>query len=399
MQYRFVHLRILAMCLVGILSIMGHRSILAQSHVGTFVDSTRLQLRCKHVKPLITADREHYRYDPMPFQVTMSLTNTGAVNTDTVHARIIVPALLQLHDPDTPDSSAKMLLPAVLKPGEEGFVVWTLWHPIVATTREYLIGMWSWGDNVDSAYHEIRVLIPPLLEPRSLLAPTCITPDSLHFDTATWTYASNPFTVTLRCVNREGLPAYDASGFVYLPADVVLSDAGDTPRHAFPSPLNEWKSGDSVPAVQWNVTYTKKHPNDTFLDFKFVAGAKGYPGFPEDSVETWCRVRVPGVPPPVGCEEHFSDRVIRNGEASPISMLVFPDPTEGLLNVVADGLSANAARVTLTDLLGRMVLECTVIPVSGRVVTSIDLAPLPSGMYLIRIGNDHSTAARVVRRW
>jgi hypothetical protein len=205
--------------------------------------------------------------------------------------------------------------------------------------------------------------------------------------------------VQLRCVNREGLPAYDASGFVYLPADVVLSDGGDSLRRAFPSPLMEWTSGDSVPTVQWNVTYTKKHPYDSFLDFKFVAGARGYPGFPEDSVETWCRVRVPGVPPPVGCEEHFSDRAIRNREASPISMLVFPDPTEGLLSVDAEGLSSEAAHVILTDLLGRIVFECSLNPVSGRVVTSIDLAPLPSGMYMLRLSNDHNTAARVIHRW
>ena len=118
--------------------------------------------------------------------------------------------------------------------------------------------------------------------------------------------------VSLTCVNRGGLPATTVTGSLLLPPNVVLENPADSLRRIFPSPMNPWKPGDSVPVMKWSVRYTKKFRMDTELQFRFVVGGLGPTGLPTDTAESSCSVRVPGLPPLLACELILPDSLRLN---------------------------------------------------------------------------------------
>ncbi|MBL0176845.1 MAG: hypothetical protein IPP94_16550 [Ignavibacteria bacterium] len=274
-------------------------------------------LSCTATAPAINAVQGNQKYWPMPFEVTVTVLNEGGKRTDAVFARLVLPKELRFTNPDSPDRDAKRVFPSILDPGEQGSAQWYLWHPVTAVETTYTVGVWVWTSNADSSYCEVKVLIPRLETP--VLTPVCQVPDSLHYDPVLDRYDANPFDVTLRCTNTGALPATDVTGFMYLPRSVVLTNPGDSLRRAFPNPLLVWKPGDTVPSMKWNVTYTRKLRYDTYLDFKFVTGGVGPTGLPLDSVETWCRVRVPGLAPSFACVMHMPDSLPLNATKTDVT--------------------------------------------------------------------------------
>ncbi|MBI5648211.1 MAG: VWA domain-containing protein [Ignavibacteriae bacterium] len=327
-----------------------------------WVPSADAVLSCSAITPEIKADRVNTRYNPMPFDITVTVTNEGGKKSDSVFARIIVPADLRLYGPDAPNRNTKRVLPAILNPGQSGGVSWTLWHPITLTTKDYLVGIWVRTSNADSSYCEVKVIIPPLEAP--VLAPTCRMPDSLHFEENISAYVPNPFQVSLGCVNRGGLPATNVTGFIYLPANTVLANPTEPLRKSFPSPMNEWTPGDPFPAVTWDVTYTKKLRYDTYLDFKFVVGGVGPTGLPTDSVESWCRVRVPGLQPSFACDISMPDSISLNATETDVEPNPF-DVTYRVWNTSKQ--TATIATVTLQYPFGEGLTVSPGTPVTRNV--------------------------------
>ena len=299
-------------------------------------------LSCTATAPAIRANHANQRYVPMPFDLTVTALNEGGKRTDSVFARIVLPKELRLYGPEAPDRNSKRVLPSILNPGQQGGTTWTLWHPVTLAETTYTIGVWLRTANADSSYCEVKVLIPRLEMP--VLTPVCEAPDSLHYDPAFGRYTGNPFDVTLRCTNTGALPASDVTGFVYLPGNVVLTNPGDSLRSAFPNPLNVWKPGDPVPSMKWNVTYERKLRYDTELDFKFVTGGVGPTGLPLDSVETWCRVRVPGLEPSFACVMLMPDSLPLNATKTDVT----PNPFTVRFHVW--NTSAYAATIDMVDL-------------------------------------------------
>jgi hypothetical protein len=282
----------------------------------------RTAVACALSAPAITVDYVTWEYNPMPFTVNLSATNSGGWGTDSVYATIIVPKDLQLYGPDAPAKNTKPLQPAILDSGRQGGVSWTLWHPITLDTKTYKVGVWVKTSNADSSYCEVEVVIPSRDAP--VLSPRCATPDSLRFDTVTGSYDPNPFQMKLICVNRGGLPASNVTGFIYLPANVELADPLDSLRKTFnPSTMDEYKGG-AVPELTWNLRYTKILRYQTYLDIRFVVGGMGPTGIPTDSVEAWCRVRVPGVMPSVSCWFRLPDSLALNAEGTDVEPNPFP---------------------------------------------------------------------------
>ncbi|MBL0176844.1 MAG: hypothetical protein IPP94_16545 [Ignavibacteria bacterium] len=195
--------------------------------------------------------------------------------------------------PDAPGRYDKVVTPSLLQPGESGNASWTLWHPITLSDKEYVLRIWVRTSNALSSYCEVNIRIPKLEAP--VLAPECQLPDSLLMVESLDSYMPNPFEVTLTCTNRGGLPALGVTGFVYLPANTELADSTESLRKAFPSPMNEWRPGDTVPRVTWRVRYTSRPRIDEYPDFRFIVGGADDEQNPTDSVGTMCRMRVKGV--------------------------------------------------------------------------------------------------------
>lgn len=81
-------------------------------------------------------------------------------------------------------------------------------------------------------------------------------------------------------------------------------------------------------------------------------------------------------PPPLG--------LLGGGEIKIEEASLYPNPGEGLLNIKLGGQHEGFIRVF--DLNGRMILEEPLDPLSKK-DPSIDLRPLPDGVYVVRVGN------------
>lgn len=77
----------------------------------------------------------------------------------------------------------------------------------------------------------------------------------------------------------------------------------------------------------------------------------------------------------VGLNEKYLDHEI----------LVYPNPTDGILNVELSGFVSNEARLEVFDLMGRTVYNGTMNASKTYASSSIDLAGVPAGHYIVKV--------------
>jgi Mg-chelatase subunit ChlD len=266
-----------------------------------FIPPTEPILECVVDVPTITADNANVRYNPMPFPVTVTVTNTGGMRTDSVFATIIVPPDLKLAGADAPDNHTKRIMPSLLFPQQSGSVQWMVTHPASSVERQYVIQVWVKTTNADSSLCEAVVIIPPLEAP--VLAPRCKVPTALVFDENLDSYVPNPFTVTLTCVNNGKTTAENVTGTIILPPDMEFDPPGQQETKTFtPSTMGPWQLGDPIPELTWTVRWTKRYRYDVEPDFRFTVTGKNFAGIQLDSTEVHCRVPVPGLLPLFSCD-------------------------------------------------------------------------------------------------
>ncbi len=77
---------------------------------------------------------------------------------------------------------------------------------------------------------------------------------------------------------------------------------------------------------------------------------------------------------------------------------VFPNPTNGKLNVILEASDAQNAQLRICDITGRTVLQHNAICTSGSNIIILDMESLPNGYYLLVIDNGNaSSTMRVVK--
>jgi len=85
----------------------------------------------------------------------------------------------------------------------------------------------------------------------------------------------------------------------------------------------------------------------------------------------------------------YSDVVIAN---------VFPNPTNGKLNVILEASEAQNTQLSIRDITGRTALQQNVVCTSGSNTIILDMESLPNGYYLLVIDNgNYSSTMRVVK--
>lgn len=254
--------------------------------------------------PSLVVDWPNVRYIPMPFPLTVTVTNSGDALTDSVFASIIIAPDLTLAPGDS--LRTKPLEKARLFPSQQGKVEWLLYHPPTTVEKSYTIRVLVWSANADSVTCETTVKIPPLDWP--LLAPRDYVPDSLHFDESVNSYIPNPFTVRLTCVNNSSAPAYDVTGTLVLPPNVELMNPMDSLTKYFaPSPMGHWRPGDPVPTLTWIVRWVSRLRHEARPEFRFKVTGKTREGFLLDTIEVRSETRVPGLLPYFNCRLEIPD--------------------------------------------------------------------------------------------
>jgi|GEM_PF-688002 len=127
-----------------------------------YIPQTGPVLDCLLDAPEIVADDENLRYAPMPFPLTVAVTNSGGMRTGDLHATITLAHDLELASPDAPDAYTKRLFPAALSSGQRGSVSWNIQHPVSDVEKHYVVTVLVWSDNADSTTCETTIRIPGL---------------------------------------------------------------------------------------------------------------------------------------------------------------------------------------------------------------------------------------------
>jgi hypothetical protein len=274
-------------------------------------------LECSLDAPTIVADNENLRYEPMPFPVTVTVTNSGGMQTDEVTATITLPKDLQLAAPDIPDVHTKTLMPARLSPNESGTVSWMVRHPNTDVEKSYVVEVWVKTDNADSTKCENTITIPPLDSP--ILSPRCYVPPALVFDENLDDYVPNPFEVRLTCVNTGNTDAYDVSGTIILPPDIEFYPPGQpTTRMFTPSTMEKYLPPAPAPELRWTVRYTKRHRSDATEEIRFTVTGKRQLGVPLDTQEVRCAIQIPGLRPLYVCTVEMPDSLGLNAAGTDV---------------------------------------------------------------------------------
>jgi hypothetical protein len=327
-------------------------------------------LRCTLDVPEITADNANITYHPMPFPVTVTVTNEGGTRSDSVFATVVLPPDLRLADNDAPDRFTKALIHPALFPQQSSTAQWMLRHPPTNEEKQYTVQVRVEAANADTTLCEIRVIIPPLESP--LLAPRCYVPDALTFDDALDSYVPNPFTVRLTCVNNGNTPAYNVTGTIELPPNVVFDPPEQQrSRRIYPTPMEKWQIGDPVPEVTWTVRWVPRLRDEALPEFRFLVTGQNFQGRRLDSTEVRCALRVPGLQPLFRGWIDIPDSLPRRSDTCDVWPNPFPvrlrlkniSPQVGMIRHIflyfprSDGLSLNPASRYPTDFDPELTLD------------------------------------------
>ncbi|MBE0644411.1 MAG: VWA domain-containing protein [Bacteroidetes bacterium] len=211
--------------------------------VQTYVPPADPILQCEIDAPVVIADNANARYVPMPFPLTVTVTNAGGMQTDSVFATIIVPSELKLI---TGESSTKRLLPSLLHPNQQGQAQWMLQHAPTTVEKSYQVRIWVKSANADSSFCEKTIVIPPLNSPNLELR--CYGPDTLRFDPQTGAWTPDPFPIRVSLVNATPDTLSSVNVTPLLPPGFVL-DIGETgKKYVTPNPL---LPGDTSLTLTW----------------------------------------------------------------------------------------------------------------------------------------------------
>ncbi|PLX33492.1 MAG: hypothetical protein C0600_00345, partial [Ignavibacteria bacterium] len=319
-------------------------------------------LSCTLEVPTIYADNANVRYYPMPFPVTVTVSNEGGTRTDSVFATIVFPPDLMLAEEGVPGYFTKTLKHPRLFSQQSSTAQWMVKHPPVTEEKQYVIQVWVTTANADSALLEAVVIIPPLESP--ILAPRCYVPEELVFVDSLDSYSPNPFTVRLTCVNNGNTPAYNVTGSIELPPNVEFDPPGQrTTMNIYPAPLNKWQIGDPIPELTWTVRWVPRLRQEAEPVFHFSVTGKNFSGVPLDRNEVRDSVRIPGLHPLFSGMIDIPDSLALRSDSSDVEPNPFPvrltlkniSPQVGMIRRIvlyfptSDGLSLNLVSQYPTD--------------------------------------------------
>jgi hypothetical protein len=83
-------------------------------------------------------------------------------------------------------------------------------------------------------------------------------------------------------------------------------------------------------------------------------------------------------------------------ESFPGEFFMYPNPTDGMLNIEVSNDGSGPLKVEVMDLAGRVVMDRTFVVTPGVKMT-MDLNQLATGNYLVKLSNDRWVRAQQVQ--
>jgi len=119
-------------------------------------------LECTLDIPVVVANEEDFRYEPMPIPVTVSVTNTFGNVARSIRASIVLPNGLELAPPDAPDQFTKGLDLPELHPQQTGVATWNVQHALTDVETHYDISVRVWYAIPDTIECDELLVIPAM---------------------------------------------------------------------------------------------------------------------------------------------------------------------------------------------------------------------------------------------
>lgn len=221
-----------------------------------FIPPAGALLQCSVNIPNIEADKKTNTYSPMPFPVTVEITNKGGMLTDSIFATIIAPPEFTLIQSDQ-DRKTKRASPGILLPGNKTSISWSLTHPVITESKKYYITVCSFEKKGDTTCCTAEVTIPGLSVP--ILNCEITLPDSIVYDDLNDTYVPGPFPASVSVKNTGVLDADSVSATIVLPPEMELFPAGQPLKKYF-TPMRVFQWSQNLPSndLQWSVRAKKQ---------------------------------------------------------------------------------------------------------------------------------------------
>ena len=173
------------------------------------------------------------KYEPDPFAFTARIVNTGSIPVTEVRAVFSYHAGLTLDSGETP---VKAIPGGTLLPGGRADLAWMVRavphsQPSLDTGSVFVSGKGGIGE----AFAECSATTNVGVQRLPVLSIRCSAPDSLQYVDSV--YAPDPFRYTVTVTNTGSVPAFDVSGIVLLPPDILLARGEQTKQSAASNPL------------------------------------------------------------------------------------------------------------------------------------------------------------------
>ncbi len=208
------------------------------------------RLTCAVNSATVTYNMNTGEYSPMPFPMSVDVTNIGGLLSDTITATIDLPAGLSLGGPDV-GKPTKILMSPRLQPNGQGATGWFLHHDLVPAEKRYTITVRLNTPNAPPASCATEIVIPAADAP--LLTSICSVPSRIRFDSSLVRYDPDEFDVSFEVRNMGTRRIQDIVGWLVLPSGFSLAVPGDSLVRHLPGSLEPYKSGDPVRGFRWRV--------------------------------------------------------------------------------------------------------------------------------------------------
>jgi hypothetical protein len=188
-----------------------------------------------------------------------------------------------------------------------------------------------------------------------------------------WFKFNNTSSATNIRIELTGLPAnFDV--YLYNPSGTLISQSINT--------------GTTAETINWNTTLVGTYKIR-------IIGAGG--GFNASQCYT-VRASISNIAFREGWDYSENETNFDANKSEIIIANVFPNPTNGKLNVILDATEAQNAQLRICDVTGRTALQHNATCVSGSNTFILDMESLPNGYYLLVIDNGKtSSTIRVVK--
>jgi hypothetical protein len=342
-----------------------------------------LGLSCGLVADSVSADLSLQQYRPMPFTVVLNAYSNLPALSDSIRARIILPGGdLTLSAVDA-GSETKRILPGRLFPQQQGSVSWMLEHPLTSTEKRYIVRTLLWENGGDTTFCETEVVIPAMRSPfRFTLSPSgpiafCDGGSvTLHagsgYASYLWSTQDTTEFITVTQAGSYGCGVLAADGTPGL-SDNVTVIVHPLPAKPIVTRAGDVLSTDQAAAWQW---------------YRNGAEIQGANAQLYALLETGTYlVRIIDTN---GCEALSDSHVVSvlavdEAHAFGRRFRIYPNPSDGVLNVDVTLERPAAAVITIRDLLGRELQCISSSELRLSFVERLDLRALNPGVYFVQL--------------